>query len=849
MRPPAFVGVNGLCIPVRDPQGRIVGIRIRVEHNGEKSYLWASGPKDAAAGAKAEPACHVPLHDPSLRNGEVRITEGEFKADIATRRTRCLTVSVPGVQLWSTARDRLGDLGARIVRIAFDNDARTKPAVADALHDLAEACIDIGLKVLIETWPAPAKGIDDFLTSMAADRGEIVVHDGVAALDAIDDIVRAAGSTPSERMTARRDFARSAAKIREGTLSPLSPEFVATAAALFEAGADVDRAALNVLIREQKVDRAVWRTAMRTARSAHAAARVRETPPETDEGRPIIVVTTEEHAVVDEVCANLFSSSSGLYSRGGAIVRVLEPARGGSDEGPVIQRVPRPILREVVTRIVDLRSREFVSVNGVPTVRFVQRHPTLWLVEALDLRGAWSGLDPLVGLASAPFFRRDFTLVTTPGYDSASGIYLQRTGMEISVPERPTEQDLELSKTIFEDLLWDFPFEQPADRAAWLAALLAVFARPAIDGPVPLVAIEGNMRGTGKSKLSDILGLITTGRPIDKQPYSEDPNETKKTITSIAATGIPVVLFDNANGPVGAPTLDLAITASSIQDRRFGRNDEVMRFSMRTVWLVNGNNMVYQGDLVRRVLPCRLQSKVEHPEHRAVFRHPHILSHVRDHRADYVRAALVILQHFFAAGRPSQGLRSWGSFESFSEIVRQALVFAGYPDPINTRDGLEDTPRDVLSGLLGGIREIWKENEPFTVNELLAAVDSTRYAEAETLVSALEDLAGRPIFQFVGGVRQLTVNPQLITKRLDPLRERPAGGLLLQKLPRTKKGVTWRVVPVSAEDASVGVPTPEPAGAHSGSMKTTESPGSDGVGAVAPAFEFDVSDDTKDGAQ
>lgn len=46
---------------------------------------------------------------------------------------------------------------------------------------------------------------------------------------------------------------------------------------------------------------------------------------------------------------------------------------------------------------------------------------------------------------------------------------------------------------------------------------------------------------------------------------------------------------------------------------------------------------------------------------------------------------------FVGAGRPDQGLPSWGSFEEWSDLVRGAVVWLGYPDPAETCAELEET--------------------------------------------------------------------------------------------------------------------------------------------------------------
>ena len=44
-------------------------------------------------------------------------------------------------------------------------------------------------------------------------------------------------------------------------------------------------------------------------------------------------------------------------------------------------------------------------------------------------------------------------------------------------------------------------------------------------------------------------------------------------------------------------------------------------------------------------------------------------------------AALTIVKAYFEAGCPAQGITAMGSFEQWSDLIRQAVVWAGEADP------------------------------------------------------------------------------------------------------------------------------------------------------------------------
>lgn len=163
----------GLLIPVFEfSTGRLVAMRLRMDvaPADRKRYRWLSS---APKGAGCRPSCFVAF--PAGQAGpwpSARLIEGELKAMIAAQYTGLLTVSTPGVALWHLTADVFKQLGVSQVRIAFDNDWRTNPAVHKALADADRALEAQGFQVSLETWPEEFKGLDDYLAHAHANRTE-----------------------------------------------------------------------------------------------------------------------------------------------------------------------------------------------------------------------------------------------------------------------------------------------------------------------------------------------------------------------------------------------------------------------------------------------------------------------------------------------------------------------------------------------------------------------------------------------------------------------------------------------------------------------------------------------------
>src|SRR5207245_6819950 len=73
-----------------------------------------------------------------------------------------------------------------------------------------------------------------------------------------------------------------------------------------------------------------------------------------------------------------------------------------------------------------------------------------------------------------------------------------------------------------------------------------------------------------------------------------------------------------------------------------------------------------------------------------------------------VVAALTMLRAYCAARKPALGLRPMGSFEGWSGLVRGAIVWAGLPDPVETRGDSDDIDTDAiaLADLISGWAEL-----------------------------------------------------------------------------------------------------------------------------------------------
>jgi hypothetical protein len=416
-------------------------------------------------------------------------------------------------------------------------------------------------------------------------------------------------------------------------------------------------------------------------------------------------------------------------------------------------------------------------------------------------RGEWAHIRPLEAIVSYPVMRPDGSIVTTSGYDAETAT-LAEMAVQVNVPDHATQDDARAALAALLEPIADFPFASDAHRAAWVAMLLTVVARPAIDGPTPMGLIDATARGSGKGLLADVLTLITLGTRATVRTAPKTREEWDKTMLALLSAGDPIVLLDNLVGMLSSDALDMVLTAQSYTQRVLGVS-ETRTVPIRTVFLATANNVSLSTDLVRRSLHCRLEPKCESPEARpeSDFHFPDLRAHVREHRARYLSAALTIVRAYTVAGRPPVKAKPMGSYEEWCRVVRNALVWAGGADPAETQAGLRehaDVERDELGELL---RE-WDAllgPLPVTAAELLEAARSGRppgKTAAKSIRYAAAMGGSTALLDALHGIMPAGTEPtpHLVGNRLRKRRGQIVDGLTIQLGESVRNGATYLVV-------------------------------------------------------
>lgn len=161
-------GPDGFLIPVRDRDGLIQGMKVRLDDAGKpnRKYRWLST-RHEENGTRSYSWIHVTGDRTRKR---AYLTEGPLKGDVASFLAHdALFVCTGGVNATKGLRETIENLGVTEVVEAMDMDQFTNPQVMRGIKEMRKEVMGIpGLRYSKYTWNPAYKGVDDYLLSRVA---------------------------------------------------------------------------------------------------------------------------------------------------------------------------------------------------------------------------------------------------------------------------------------------------------------------------------------------------------------------------------------------------------------------------------------------------------------------------------------------------------------------------------------------------------------------------------------------------------------------------------------------------------------------------------------------------------
>ncbi|MER8491711.1 hypothetical protein NKH53_26195 [Mesorhizobium australicum] len=368
-----------------------------------------------------------------------------------------------------------------------------------------------------------------------------------------------------------------------------------------------------------------------------------------------------------------------LYNFGGATSRLIETV---DDKGP--RMILAPMNRDefececndTLTFVFDLKEGE-ERKEAIPLVVVKKT----WNMAIRDY------LLPLRRIVTTPIHAANGSLCQTAGY--ARDVCALVDIGDLSIPpvnDCPTTEELERAKNlILIDLLGDWcfaddfggePREGVASKAHTVALLLQHFARELYSGCTPGFLIDKPAPGTGATYLVDVIHRVAHGRSAAAEAFPETEDEVRKGTTAKLRAGVSMIFYDNVRRKFGGSAVAALLTAETWRDRILGET-RIAEYPNLGVMVVTANNASISDELVRRLLPIRLDARMpEAALEDRTFRKPDLSGWVMENRGELVWACLTLIQNWIAKGRhpARQGFKS---YESFAKVMGGILDAAG----------------------------------------------------------------------------------------------------------------------------------------------------------------------------
>jgi hypothetical protein len=415
------------------------------------------------------------------------------------------------------------------------------------------------------------------------------------------------------------------------------------------------------------------------------------------------IVPGELPKAIDEAEAALIAMDHNIYSFGSKLVTVvwdeIRVSGGGKEKALRLSVITEPAMLEKF----DLAVR-FEKWNGA-VGDFVQCHCPDDIAKRYLARDANWRVPALLGVITAPMLRPDGTILDRPGYDAASGLLFDPLGVDFPrILERPTREEAIRALAEIKGVIKHFDFANDRAKSVALSLYLTTVA------------------GSGKSKLADIPSIVATGHraaAIGGGTGRGSDEELEKKLSAALLAGDQIILLDNVDTHIGGQLICQILTQHAVKVRPFGKLQNVTVPCTATI-AATGNNIEIRGDVVRRVLICRLDPQVERPELRQFDFEP--LALAKEQRVSLLTAALTILRAWLCLDeKPGDMPAALGSFEDWSSLVRNALIWLDEADPVEVGESRETDPAAMAKRSLVKAWRRVLSHRPVTVRDVMAA--------------------------------------------------------------------------------------------------------------------------------
>lgn len=230
---------------------------------------------------------------------------------------------------------------------------------------------------------------------------------------------------------------------------------------------------------------------------------------------------------------------------------------------------------------------------------------------------------------------------------------------------------------LHEELFSDFRFDTDADRANTFAALFTPLLAEAVGGNVPMIMVDAPDPGSGKTTLARTLSLPWGG--AQDLEYSHNDEELSKRLATAFRQNSPLILLDNLTGRVNSDNLKRLITSPKETGLRLLGGNNVIHPPPGLVLYGTANNPEIQEEVMRRILPIRLNARMENPASRGDFKRKDLVEWVRSNQAPLRSLLYSIFASWIQHGAPIVGAPvNFTGFARWADICYSLMLFCGF---------------------------------------------------------------------------------------------------------------------------------------------------------------------------
>jgi hypothetical protein len=339
-----------------------------------------------------------------------------------------------------------------------------------------------------------------------------------------------------------------------------------------------------------------------------------------------------------------------------------------------------------------------------------------------------------------------------PGWNETAGVYYDASN---AVEDLAPLDSVEEAREVLEDVLSDFPWVSPADRANYVALLYTALVAPIIDGARPLFLITSPMPRSGKTKLAeDVLGGIIRGRRTPAQTLGGTDEEREKRIFAAMMRHENLLHLDNLPHRLDSQAIASILTAKTYSSRVLGQS-LMLDLPNHLTMVATGNNVACSAEITKRTIPIRLQPETAHPEARTDFKYPDLWGRVLERRHALLCALLTGVQAWIDSRRRANPCIVLGGFEEWARSVGSIMIHAGWPEAFSNLTEWR-AAQDYESRDMADLFARWWDcygPRPVSQAEIIPLVDgleSWEWVSTAPSPKAVQARAGKRLARYVG---------------------------------------------------------------------------------------------------